>query len=533
MQERLRQLLERILDWWKKFNRKQQILLVSVVAVVAIAIGLTAFIMTRPKMIELTSCEDTKQAGEVKQLLTDNDIAYQVSNDGLVFTINAEDEANARILLGSNSLPVSGFTIDDALNGSFTTTEADKDRRYQVYLEEELKKTIEMLDNVKEVKFRMNIPTDDGTLIAQKEPTYVAAMLDLDGEMDEEQAAGLARLIAVAVGNDNTDEISIMDTNNNTLFAGGDETTTIGTANSQLTLRQKYEQAIKKSVKDVMIGTELYNNVEVGMNLDMDFSNVEMTDHEFYVPEGQSQGYLDSEQSYESNAVGGLAATPGTDANDENSYVMENGDYTESSVNEIKKDYLPSERLTKTSGGAGKINYDTSSVSVVATTYVTYNEDTMKKTGQLDGTTFEEFKANNSARVKTDVDQDFYQLVANATGFPAGNISIVAYEVPVFQYSTGSGRTMADYFQILLAVLIFALLGYVVFRSTRKEQIQELEPELSVESLLASTRENDSDMEDITYSEKSEARLMIEKFVDEKPEAVASLLRNWLNEDWD
>ena len=157
----------------------------------------------------------------------------------------------------------------------------------------------------------------------------------------------------------------------------------------------------------------------------------------------------------------------------------------------------------------------------------------MKKTGQLDGTTFEEFKANNSDSVKTDVDQDFYQLVANATGFPAGNISIVAYEVPVFQYSTGSGRTMADYFQILLAVLIVALLGYVVFRSTRKEQIQELEPELSVESLLASTRENDSDMEDITYSEKSEARLMIEKFVDEKPEAVASLLRNWLNEDWD
>lgn len=533
MQERLRQLLERILDWWKKFNRKQQILLISVVAVVAIAIGLTAFIMTRPKMIELTSCEDTKQAGEVKQLLTDNDIYYEVSSDGLVFTIHAEDEANARILLGSNSLPVSGFTIDDALNGSFTTTEADKDRRYQVYLEEELKKTIEMLDNVKEVKFRMNIPTDDGTLIAQKEPTYVAAMLDLDGEMDEEQAAGLARLIAVAVGNDNTDEISIMDTNNNTLFAGGDETTTIGAANSQMTLRQKYEQAIKKSVKDVMIGTELYNNVEVGMNLDMNFDNVEMTNHEFYAPEGQSQGYLDSEQSYESNAVGGLAAPPGTDSNDENSYVMENGDYTESSVNEIKKDYLLSERLTKTNGGAGKINYDTSSVSVVATTYVTYNEDTMKATGQLEGTTFEEFKANNSARVKTDVDQDFYQLVANATGFPAENISIVAYEVPVFQYSTGSGRTLADYFQILLAVLIFALLGYVVFRSTRREQIQELEPELSVESLLASTRENESDMEDIAYSEKSEARLLIEKFVDEKPEAVASLLRNWLNEDWD
>lgn len=533
MQERLRQLWERFLDWWKKFNRKQQILMVSVVAVAVVAIGLAAFLMTRPQMIQLTSCEDTAQAGQVKQLLTDNDIYYEVSNDGLVFTIHEEDEANARILLGSNGLPLSGFTIDDALNGSFTTTESDKNKRYQVYLEGQLKETIEFLDNVKEVKIRMNIPTDDGTLIAKQEPTYVSLVLDLDGEMDEEQAAGLARMVAVAVGNDNTETISITDTHSNTLYAGGDETTAIGAASSQLTLRQKYEQAVKKSVKDVLIGTELYSNVEVGMNLDMDFSQVDITDHNFYVPEGQSQGYLDSEQSYESNAVGGLAAPPGTDTNDDNTYVMENGDYTNSSIEEIKKDYLLSERLTKTNGAAGTINYDNSSVSVVATRYVTYNEDQLRAQGQLDDMTFEEFVANNSARVRTDVDQDFYPLVANATGFPQENISIVAYDVPVFQYSTGSGRTLADYFQILLAILIFALLGYVVFRSTRKEQIQELEPELSVESLLASTRDGDSDMEDIAYAEKSEARLLIEKFVDEKPEAVASLLRNWLNEDWD
>jgi flagellar M-ring protein FliF len=379
----------------------------------------------------------------------------------------------------------------------------------------------------------MNIPTDDGTLIAQQEPTYVAVVLELDGEMSEEQAAGLARLVAVAVGNDSTEEITIMDTDNNTLFAGGDETSTTGVASSQLTLREKYEQSIKKSVKDVIIGTQLYNNVEVGMNLDMDFSNTDVTDHEFYAPDGQSQGYLDSESSYESEAVGGAAATPGTDSNDDNSYVMEDEDYTESSVTDVQKDYVLSERLTKTSGGAGTINYDTSSVSVVATSYVTYNEDTMKAAGQLDDMTFEEFQANNSERVRTDVDEDFYQLVSNATGFPVENISIVAYEVPVFQYSSGSGRTAADYLQILLAVLIFVLLGYVVFRSTRKEKVQELEPELSVESLLASTRDSESEMEDIAYAEKSEARMLIEKFVDEKPEAVASLLRNWLNEDWD
>ena len=49
---------------------------------------------------------------------------------------------------------------------------------------------------------------------------------------------------------------------------------------------------------------------------------------------------------------------------------------------------------------------------------------------------------------------------------------------------------------------------------------------------LASTRENQPSVDDIDLQEKSETRKAIEKFVDENPEAVALLLRNWLNEDW-
>ena len=83
-------------------------------------------------------------------------------------------------------------------------------------------------------------------------------------------------------------------------------------------------------------------------------------------------------------------------------------------------------------------------------------------------------------------------------------------------------------------VLIFALLGYVVFRSTRKQKVEEPEPELSVDALLAATSDNDDEnLEDIGYSEKSETRKLIEKFVDENPDAAALLLRNWLNDDWE
>ena len=108
---------------------------------------------------------------------------------------------------------------------------------------------------------------------------------------------------------------------------------------------------------------------------------------------------------------------------------------------------------------------------------------------------------------------------------------MVAYQVPKFVEKTRSSRGIQDYLMIILAVLIIALLIFVVLRGTAPVKVADEEPELSVEQLLATTKENQS-LEDIEFSDKSETRKLIEKFVDENPEAVAQLLRNWLNDDW-
>ena len=76
------------------------------------------------------------------------------------------------------------------------------------------------------------------------------------------------------------------------------------------------------------------------------------------------------------------------------------------------------------------------------------------------------------------------------------------------------------------------MLIFIIIRSTRPVAVNETEPELSVEDMLATTKENRPVVEDIDVQEKSEVRIAIEKFVDENPEAVALLLRNWLNEGW-
>ena len=534
MPQFLKNLLNKIKEWWAKFTTRQKVLLISLAAIVVIALIVLAVVLNRPNMVVLVHAESPKQAGEIKTLLDgDNGVAYEMSQDGLVFYVEDKDFANATILLASNSIPTEGYSIDNVFEGGFSTTEADKTKKYQLYLENKFAETLEVIENVSDAKVTLSIPEDDGTLIAREEPTYASVLLTLKDEMSEEQAAGIAQFIATEVGDKTTENILILDSDGNVLFSGTDSRSTAGLASSQLTLRSKLEQSVKNQVRQVLLGTDLYDNVEVGLNLSISFDNREVVDHHYYVDEGQSQGYLDSESLYESETRGGNAGVPGTDTNDDTTYVIQDNEYTEATISDMTKKYLPSERITTTTGVGGDLDRENSSLSAVATRYVVYNEDTLKANGTRDDMTFDEFVEQNNERIRTDVDEEFLTLVSNATGIPVNNISLMAYDVPFFQYSSNEGRSLTDWLQIALAILIFAMLGFVVFRSTRKEKEPEPEPELSVENLLEATKEAEEEpLEDIGFQEKSEVRIMIEKFVDENPEATAALLRNWLNEDW-
>lgn len=131
------------------------------------------------------------------------------------------------------------------------------------------------------------------------------------------------------------------------------------------------------------------------------------------------------------------------------------------------------------------------------------------------------------------MDDDTYAMVEKATGISAENIKIQAFEVPLFYPKEESvADTATNYLQFILAILIVALLCFVVFKGMKPVEVTELEPELSVEALLATTKENQA-LEDIEFSDKSATRQQIERFVDENPEEVALLLRNWLNEEWE
>ena len=123
-----------------------------------------------------------------------------------------------------------------------------------------------------------------------------------------------------------------------------------------------------------------------------------------------------------------------------------------------------------------------------------------------------------------------YSVVANSTGFPEEKITIMAYEENWFVDKEALNVSAKDVVQVLLIVLILGLLAFVVVRSMMVEKTRVVEEEISVEDILQSTPE--FELQNVDMEAKSEARRMIEKFVDDNPEAVAGLLKTWLNQEW-
>ena len=530
--EKLKEWLNRLLEWWNRFTAKQKTLIVGGIAIVVVAIVFVVSMLTQPQYVLLRECESTKEAAEVRDLLEGENMTFTVSDDGLMIKILKEQLSDANLLLGANNIKAASYGIENVTDGSFSTTESDKQKKYIVYLEKNLEQDfLTKFTAVKSARVKLNIPTNDGTLMATKEESSASVILELKDEFSSENAAYLARAIATAIGNTTTNNIVIMDSESNMLFTGDDNLTLSGTANAQLSVKSEAERQVINEVRKVLLGTREFDNVEVATNLVVDFSVTERTIHNYSAPDGRTEGMKAHEDIFNSENTSNVGGIPGTDSNDDDTtYVLDDNGNSSSTQSEQSTDYLPNEEISTTTTPAGLINYSQSSLSASLIKYNVIREEDVRTQGELDGVTWEEYKLAHAERTRMEVDEDFYSAVANATGISSGSITLVAYSENLFFDAEGSNITATDILQIVLIIVILALLAFVVLRSMRGEKHEDEEEELAVETLLQSTPE--TQLADIALENESEERRLINKFVEENPEAAANLLRNWLNEDW-
>lgn len=532
MEDRVKELLKRVQEWWNKFTAKQKTIIVGVVAVSIFALVILIWVFSQPQYELLKACDTTAETSEVTALLDSAGIGYDVTEDGLQVSVQKRDISTARIALGAAGIPATSPSIDDVVNGGFSTTEADKQKRYLAYQQAELEEDLLSIEAIKMAKINLEIPEQNGTLISTGEEASASAFLEIEGEFTTDNAAYVARYIATALGNETTNNITILDTKGNMLFSGESEFSVTGIASSQISVRQQAENSVINSVKKVLFGTNQYNSIEVACNLDIDFSTKEQTNHNFSAPDGRTEGMLTQEDLYNAESDGSNGGIPGTDSNDEEIPTYDYSDLANSSSTESEESrkYAPNEEILSSSTPAGEINFQNSSASVTAISYNVIKEEDARSQGLLEGFSWDEYKAANSEQTKMEVDPDLYSVVATATGMNQENITILAYRENYFIDAEGLNINWSDVISVILILVILGVLGFVVLKSMQSKKEPVTAEELSVETLLQS--QPDEEVEDIELESKSETRKMIEKFVNDNPEAAANLLRNWLNEDW-
>ncbi len=540
MMDQLIAIKNKLLDIWNKYTTKQKTIIICVVLVIFFALVLLSYILTRPVYTHLANFSDASVANTLSEALETEGIDYKMQTDEsgtTSFEVEQSQYSNAVMAMGANGIVDADMTWEDALTSDMTTSSLEKHTKITLALQSTIKENLLTFDGVEDASVIIERKEDDNTIMAENEEASVSVTLKLaEGkEMGGDVATAMAYYLTNAVGNKTTDNIVILDTAGNLLYGAKTENTLGGAVTGRDDYKRKLQQTFAERTELILLKAG-YDDVDVSeMGLEFNMDKITELLTTYTVSEGQEQGYYSNSYEYSSTGQSGSGGTPGTDSNsEETDYMLADGGSTNTETILNKYNYLPNEEVKNIEREIGAVEREESSIGIVLTKFRKISQESLEEQGVLENISFEDYVDQNSEVTQLEVPEEIIQLVAAATGIAENNISVMAYEKPVYEAKeeAGLGDRVTNYLMIILAVLIGALLIFVIIRGTSPVEVTELEPELSVEDLLATTKEDEVNLEEIELGEKSETRVMIEKFVDENPEAVALLLRNWINEDW-
>lgn len=531
MLEQGKEYLKKIKEFWANFTSKQKKIFISSAAVLLVAIGILVFVMTRTEYETLIVCSTSAEAAEVKSLLDENEIPYNITDSNKTFEVLKENYQEAFFLLVDNDVPSSGYTWEElTASNSWSTTNSERKYQEKLLKESKIEDALEMYSYVKNALVELSIPDKSYSVLSDDEETSANVTLELSGKLPNGIGETLAKTVAYMVGNDTTNHIVIMDSNMNVIFSGNTNDESYNVTDQNNTTMQM-EQGLRDKISVLLDSLGPYDDVTVVPNLIVDYSVTNTQKITYSIPEDREEGYK-TEYYYtyvEGTYTGGEVGAASNDSEEGTTYELEDGGTTNYSET-IQELYALNEVVETIQGESGVIQLEDSSLAVSLSIYKIHNEDVLRERGMLEGMTFDEYKQANEDIISIEPHEELFEILEAASGIPQDNISIVINQIPFFQGTIVEEVNILKYVPLIVLAIIVAFLAFVVYRSTKAVEVTEMEPELSVEALLETTKQ--PPLEDIEFSDKSEARKVIERFVEENPAAVALLLRNWLDEDW-
>ncbi|KNE11456.1 flagellar basal-body MS-ring/collar protein FliF [Helicobacter pylori] len=285
----LKVLLQRIVDFFIKLNKKQKIALIAAgVLITALLVFLLLYPFKEKDYAQggygvLFERLDSSDNALILQHLQQNQIPYKISRDDTIL-IPKDKVYEERITLASQGIPKTskvGFEIFDTKD--FGATDFDQNIKLIRAIEGELSRTIESLNPILKANVHIAIPKDS-VFVAKEVPPSASVMLKLkpDMKLSPTQILGIKNLIAAAVPKLTTENVKIVNENGESIGEGDILENSKELALEQLRYKQNFENILENKIVNILapiVGGK--NKVVARVNAEFDFSQKKSTKETF------------------------------------------------------------------------------------------------------------------------------------------------------------------------------------------------------------------------------------------------------------
>ncbi|MDR0273580.1 MAG: hypothetical protein LBI27_09725, partial [Clostridiales bacterium] len=514
-----------------------------------VAIALTAYFAFRTNWTILVSGADWRTVSQMENALEGSGIRYRDIQNGSGLEVDTRYVSEARTIIETtNAIPNDAhFTWGDALNTSLSTT--DQERRQLLILgaQGQIESQLHTIRGISGAIVTLTVP-NNRPFDRDPAPPTAAVILTVTDEFSSTQGRDIALLVARNVTRLELDNIMIIDQYARSIFNGVDDINNDRSSETHQMREQHRNQALI-GVHQVM--NPAFDEVAAFLNLRFDDRLMTEQIRTFYtIPVGMDDGGILRRETGERSAFEGTdsAMEPGLPNNAAALVGYNNpaGGAMSGSQNIWDRDYEMDSVVEVINTGPGWVIPGESSAAVTAVTYQNVYQDLwMAEDEERTERDWEIFKNANTAPIILNGTYEHYDhfraLAASAVGLPIDRVHLNVMQKIITHDTVNTPWPLPTILMVAVLFMLLAMLLYGLLRKSRiaGEDEEALEPQLAVEDLLVSTQLEEAkeeatlELEEIDYFKENEVKRHIEKFVNEKPEAVAALLRNWINvEEW-
>lgn len=536
MHEKLLKYKGQISEKWGETDKglKIKISVISVGLVVILALLL--YISFKPNWIVLTSNADVGVVGKMETLLTTNNITSRLIDRATGIEVKESDLNKAKIAIAGSDITKDAINFTDATASmGIGMTEGDKNEQYKRIKEAEMKQLIETFENVKEATVMLALPDETVIFNNDKKIASAGVTLSVTDQFTREQGSIIANLIASGVEGISAENVEIADTKGNTLYSN-DENGEYSYTRQEEIERAKRDE-ISEKIQDSL--DPLYDEIKVLSSIKFDWNKKQEKSTTYTPPIDDATVGVPRTSNEETESVvnGTAGAEPGVAANDQNppNYALGGNEQGQYDASKNQTDYIYNSHEQTNEVAVGTILPEQSSIAVTVYRHRYFNEEILEEDGTINNEmTWEQFKEENKVPTIIEIDEQVLATVRTGTGIE--NITITGYESPMFIDKITVPMKIEQIVILLVLALLIILLAIALIKKTQPDEIEEVEPEISIEDLIATNKREDEEIAEklamITEIE-SEFKTKINDFIDKKPEVAAQLLKNWLNDEWE